>query len=196
MVKAGLMHDVGKIGVRYDKLNKPGKLTPEELAMFRSHPAKGKRILEPIPFMRDIIPGCWCHHEAWDGSGYPQGLMGDNIPLIGRIVAIADAYDAMTSDRAYRKALPARGRVRRARALRRARSSTRRSSRCSCARSKSSGRSKPPPAASSAMSDRFAVARRPAETPDGGPARGRSDAAHHLAQAVEAWEVVRGQSAF
>jgi response regulator RpfG family c-di-GMP phosphodiesterase len=106
VVKVGLMHDVGKIGIRNDKLNKPGKLTPEELAMFRSHPAKGRRILEPIPFMRDIVPGCYCHHEAWDGSGYPQGLMGDNIPHIGRIVAIADAYDAMTSDRAYRKALP------------------------------------------------------------------------------------------
>jgi response regulator RpfG family c-di-GMP phosphodiesterase len=106
VVKVGLMHDVGKIGIRNDKLNKPGKLTPEELAMFRSHPAKGKRILEPIPFMRDIVPGCYCHHEAWDGSGYPQGLMSDSIPLIGRIVAVADAYDAMTSDRAYRKALP------------------------------------------------------------------------------------------
>ncbi len=106
VVKVGLMHDVGKIGIRNDKLNKPGKLTPEELAMFRSHPAKGRRILEPIPFMRDIVPGCYCHHEAWDGSGYPQGLMGDRIPLIGRIVAVADAYDAMTSDRAYRKALP------------------------------------------------------------------------------------------
>jgi response regulator RpfG family c-di-GMP phosphodiesterase len=106
VVKVGLMHDVGKIGVRNDKLNKPGKLTPEELAMFRSHPAKGKRILEPIPFMRDIVPGCYCHHEAWDGSGYPQGLVGDHIPLIGRVVAVADAYDAMTSDRAYRKALP------------------------------------------------------------------------------------------
>ena len=106
VVKVGLMHDVGKIGIRNDKLNKPGKLTPEELAMFRSHPAKGKRILEPIPFMRDIVPGCYCHHEAWDGSGYPQGLMSDHIPLIGRIVAVADAYDAMTSDRAYRKALP------------------------------------------------------------------------------------------
>jgi response regulator RpfG family c-di-GMP phosphodiesterase len=106
VVKAGLLHDVGKIGIRNDRLNKPGKLTPEELAMFRSHPAKGRRILEPIPFMREIIPGCYCHHEAWDGSGYPQGLMGQNIPLVGRIVAVADAYDAMTSDRAYRKALP------------------------------------------------------------------------------------------
>jgi response regulator RpfG family c-di-GMP phosphodiesterase len=106
VVKCGLLHDVGKIGVRNDRLNKPGKLTPEELAMFRSHPAKGRRILEPIPFMRNIIPGCYCHHEAWDGSGYPQGLLGQNIPLVGRIVAVADAYDAMTSDRAYRKALP------------------------------------------------------------------------------------------
>lgn len=106
VVKVGLMHDVGKIGIRNEKLNKPGKLTPEELAMFRSHPAKGKRILEPIPFMRDIVPGCYCHHEAWDGSGYPQGLTADRIPLIGRLVAVADAYDAMTSDRAYRKALP------------------------------------------------------------------------------------------
>jgi HD-GYP domain-containing protein (c-di-GMP phosphodiesterase class II) len=106
VVKSGLLHDVGKIGIRNDRLNKPGKLTPEELAMFRSHPAKGRRILEPIPFMRDIVPGCYCHHEAWDGSGYPQGLQALNIPTIGRVVAVADAYDAMTTDRAYRKALP------------------------------------------------------------------------------------------
>jgi response regulator RpfG family c-di-GMP phosphodiesterase len=106
VVQAALMHDIGKIGIRYEKLNKPGKLTPEEVVMFRTHPAKGKRILEPIPFMRDIIPGCWCHHESFDGGGYPQGLMGENIPLLGRIVAVADTYDAMTSDRAYRKALP------------------------------------------------------------------------------------------
>jgi putative nucleotidyltransferase with HDIG domain len=103
---AALMHDIGKIGIRSEKLNKPGKLTPEEVAMFRTHPAKGKRILEPIPFMEDLIPGAFCHHEAWDGCGYPQGLMGENIPLIGRIVAIADTYDAMTSDRSYRKAMP------------------------------------------------------------------------------------------
>jgi HD-GYP domain-containing protein (c-di-GMP phosphodiesterase class II) len=106
IVQAGLMHDIGKIGIRYEKLNKPGKLTPEEVAMFRTHPAKGKRILEPIPAMAELIPGAWCHHENWDGSGYPRGLVGDNIPLLGRVVAIADTYDAMTSDRAYRKALP------------------------------------------------------------------------------------------
>ena len=106
LVWAALMHDIGKIGIRNEKLNKPGKLTPEELAMFRTHPAKGKRILEPIPFMADLIPGALCHHEAWDGNGYPGALMGENIPLIGRIVAIADSYDAMTSDRSYRKAMP------------------------------------------------------------------------------------------
>jgi response regulator RpfG family c-di-GMP phosphodiesterase len=104
--QAALMHDIGKIGIRYEKLNKPGKLTPEEVTMFRSHPAKGKRILEPIPFMQNLIPGCYCHHESWDGGGYPQGLMGEHIPVIGRIVAVADAYDAMTSDRSYRRALP------------------------------------------------------------------------------------------
>jgi response regulator RpfG family c-di-GMP phosphodiesterase len=106
IVQAALLHDIGKIGIRYEKLNKPGKLTPEEVAMFRSHPAKGKRILEPIPFMRDIVAGAYCHHESFDGGGYPQGLAGDAIPLLGRLVAVADTYDAMTSDRAYRKALP------------------------------------------------------------------------------------------
>ncbi len=106
VVQAGLMHDIGKIGIRYDMLNKPGKLTPEEVRMFREHPDKGKRILAPIPCMRNLIDGAWCHHEWWDGAGYPRGLGGDRIPLVGRIVAIADAYDAMTSDRAYRRALP------------------------------------------------------------------------------------------
>jgi response regulator RpfG family c-di-GMP phosphodiesterase len=105
IVQAGVMHDVGKIGVRYDMLNKPGKLTPEEVAVFRQHPEKGKRILDPVPCLHGLIDGCWCHHEWFDGGGYPRGLSGQNIPLVGRIVAIADAYDAMTSDRAYRRAL-------------------------------------------------------------------------------------------
>lgn len=105
LTQAALMHDIGKIGIPNEKLNKPGKLTPEETAMFRTHSAKGKRILEPMPFMTELIPGAFCHHENYDGSGYPQGLVGENIPLIGRIVAIADTYDAMTSDRCYRKAL-------------------------------------------------------------------------------------------
>jgi response regulator RpfG family c-di-GMP phosphodiesterase len=105
VVQAGVMHDVGKIGVRYDMLNKSGKLTPEEIAVFRQHPEKGKRILEPVPCLHGLIDGCWCHHEWWDGGGYPRGLSGHNIPIVGRIVSIADAYDAMTSDRAYRRAL-------------------------------------------------------------------------------------------
>jgi len=105
VVQAGVMHDVGKIGVRYDMLNKPGKLTVEEVAVFRQHPEKGKRILEPVPCLHGLIDGCWCHHEWFDGGGYPRGLSGQNIPIVGRIVAIADAYDAMTSDRAYRRAL-------------------------------------------------------------------------------------------
>ena len=106
VVRAGVMHDIGKIGIRYDMLNKPGKLTPEEVRVFRTHPEKGKRILDPVPCMHGLIDGCWCHHEWFDGRGYPRGLSGQNIPLVGRIVAIADAYDAMTSDRAYRRALP------------------------------------------------------------------------------------------
>ena len=106
IVQAGVMHDVGKIGVRYDMLNKPGKLTPEEVAVFRQHPEKGKRILDPVPCLHPLIDGCWCHHEWFDGGGYPRQLAGDKIPLVGRVVAIADAYDAMTSDRAYRRALP------------------------------------------------------------------------------------------
>jgi len=106
VIQSGLMHDIGKIGVRYDLINKPGKLTPEEVQIFREHPEKGKRILQPIPCMHNLIDGCWCHHEWFDGGGYPRGLAGQNIPLVGRIVAIADAYDAMTSDRAYRRALP------------------------------------------------------------------------------------------
>jgi response regulator RpfG family c-di-GMP phosphodiesterase len=105
LIQAGVMHDVGKIGVRYDMLNKPGKLTTEEIAVFRQHPEKGKRILEPVPCLHGLIDGCWCHHEWFDGGGYPRGLSGQNIPLVGRIVAVADAYDAMTSDRAYRRAL-------------------------------------------------------------------------------------------
>jgi HD-GYP domain-containing protein (c-di-GMP phosphodiesterase class II) len=106
IVRAGTMHDIGKIGIDNNMLNKKGRLTPKEVEIFREHPAKGKRILEPVPCMHGLINGCWCHHEWYDGGGYPRGLSGQNIPLDGRIVAIADAYDAMTSDRAYRRALP------------------------------------------------------------------------------------------
>ncbi|MCK5800669.1 MAG: response regulator [Deltaproteobacteria bacterium] len=106
VVLAARIHDIGKIGIPTDMLNKPGALTPDEIAVFREHPGKGRRILQPVPFLRDLVDGAYTHHESWDGSGYPQGLAGKDIPWLGRIIAVADAFDAMTSDRAYRKALP------------------------------------------------------------------------------------------
>lgn len=102
----GLMHDVGKIGIRSTDLNKPQKLTPAEYLMFKSHPVQGKRIIEPIAFLVHLVPCVYYHHEAWDGSGYPEGLEAEAIPLEARILAVADSYDAMTSNRPYRKALP------------------------------------------------------------------------------------------
>ncbi len=103
--QAALMHDIGKIGCIMN-LNKPSKLTLDEYEVFKQHPTNGKEILEPIQFLAPVVPGVYCHHERWDGQGYPQGLKGKNIPLVARIISIADAYDAMTSDRAYRRALP------------------------------------------------------------------------------------------
>jgi response regulator RpfG family c-di-GMP phosphodiesterase len=103
--QSALMHDIGKIGCVLN-LNKPGKLTPEDYEAFKRHPAYGRDILEPIKFLQPLIPGVHLHHERWDGRGYPLGLAGNDIPLIARIVAVADTYDAMTSDRAYRRALP------------------------------------------------------------------------------------------
>jgi response regulator RpfG family c-di-GMP phosphodiesterase len=102
----GLMHDVGKIGIRSADLNKPQKLTPAEYLMFKSHPVQGKRIIEPIAFLVHLVPCVYYHHEAWDGSGYPEGLEGEAIPFEARVLAVADSYDAMTSNRPYRKALP------------------------------------------------------------------------------------------
>src|SRR5690606_19348446 len=99
------MHDIGKVGCVMS-LNKPGKLTANEYEMFQKHPTYGKEILDPIQFLEPVIPGVHLHHERWDGRGYPLRLEGDKIPLIARIISVADTYDAMTSDRAYRKALP------------------------------------------------------------------------------------------
>ena len=101
-----LMHDIGKLGIRYEDLNKVDPLTEAEYEMFKSHTTRGKWILEPIEFLHHLIPGVYHHHERWDGRGYPLGLRGEEIPLIARILAIADTYDAMTSHRAYRRALP------------------------------------------------------------------------------------------
>ncbi len=103
--QAALMHDLGKVGCVMN-LNKPGKLTEEEYDSFQRHPEYGKEILDPIAFLAPVIPGVHLHHERWDGRGYPLKLKGDNIPLIARIISVADTYDAMTSDRAYRRALP------------------------------------------------------------------------------------------
>src|SRR5688500_2916971 len=103
---AGLLHDVGKIGVPEAVLQKPGKLTNEEFDQMKKHPEIGARILADIKQIRDIIPGVLHHHERYDGKGYPGGLAGEDIPMMGRILCLADCFDAMTSNRTYRKALP------------------------------------------------------------------------------------------
>lgn len=102
----GLLHDIGKIGVPDEVLLKPGKLTDEEFALIKRHPVIGYEILKPLRQLSDTLPGVLHHHESMDGRGYPHGLKGDEIPLVARILAVADAYDAMTSCRPYREAMP------------------------------------------------------------------------------------------
>ena len=102
----GLLHDVGKIGVLDEVINKPGRLTEEEFALMKKHPGIGGKILGNIKEMPELAAGAKWHHERYDGKGYPQGLSGDDIPEEARIIAVADAYDAMTSNRSYRGALP------------------------------------------------------------------------------------------
>jgi putative two-component system response regulator len=102
----GLLHDVGKIGVPDEVINKPGKLTDEEFAKIKTHPGRGARILENIKEMPKLATGARWHHERYDGRGYPDGLAGENIPEEARIIAVADAYDAMTSHRSYRDVIP------------------------------------------------------------------------------------------
>ena len=104
--RAAMLHDLGKIGVREVVLNKPGRLTGEEFEEIVRHPETATRILEPIPFFQPLLPAILHHHERFDGRGYPAGLAGDRIPLPSRIMAVADTFDAMTSTRAYRDALP------------------------------------------------------------------------------------------
>jgi HD-GYP domain-containing protein (c-di-GMP phosphodiesterase class II) len=98
----GLLHDIGKIGVPDQVLKKPGRLDDEEREAIQQHPEIGYEILRSIPSLEDVLPGVLHHHECLDGSGYPLGLVGDEIPLDARILAVADAFDAMTSDRPYR----------------------------------------------------------------------------------------------
>jgi len=99
--QAFLLHDLGKIGVPDAVLNKVGPLTDEEWALMREHPAIGLRILEGVPHMDVVRAVVYSHHERWDGAGYPDGLAGEAIPLGARIVAVADAFDAMTAARPY-----------------------------------------------------------------------------------------------
>ncbi len=103
---AALMHDIGKIGIADNILLKKEKLTEKEIKMLRTHPIIGNKILAPVKFLSPVAPMVLYHQEWYDGSGYPEGLAKEEIPLGARIVAVIDAYDAMTSDRPYRKALP------------------------------------------------------------------------------------------
>ncbi len=102
----GLVHDVGKIGVPEAVLCKAGKLTDEEFDQIKRHPVIGYNILKGIPTIDPILPGVLHHHERWDGRGYPHGLKGESIPQIGRLLALADTFDAMSSTRSYRPAMP------------------------------------------------------------------------------------------
>lgn len=102
---SGLLHDIGKIGIREEVLLKPSKLTAEEWEHLRQHPDIGARILQPVSAIAKVVPGVQFHHECYNGKGYPRGLAGRDIPLMARIIAVADAFDAMSTDRPYRKAL-------------------------------------------------------------------------------------------
>ncbi len=102
----GLLHDIGKIGIPDAIINKPSRLNDEEYAIIKTHPILGEKILERIEEFPNLVTGAKYHHERYDGKGYPDGLSGENIPVEARIIAVADAYDAMSSKRAYRGVIP------------------------------------------------------------------------------------------
>ena len=102
---AALLHDVGKIGVDDRVLKKPGSLTDEEFLIMKQHPVKGANIMRPVAQLKDMLPGIELHHEHIDGRGYPYGLKGDEIPMMARVIAVADTFDAMTTNRPYQSAL-------------------------------------------------------------------------------------------
>ncbi len=104
---SAILHDIGKIGVRDSVLLKEGRLEPVELEAMNMHPKYGSEILNHVKQLKEVIPGMRGHHEKYDGSGYPDGLKNNEIPLTARIIAVADTFDAMTTDRPYRKALSA-----------------------------------------------------------------------------------------
>ena len=104
--RGALLHDIGKIAIPDCILLKPGELTSEEWVPMRQHPVYAYETLSSIPYLRPALDIPYCHHERWDGSGYPQGLTGEDIPLAARIFAVVDVWDALTSDRPYRNAWP------------------------------------------------------------------------------------------
>jgi putative nucleotidyltransferase with HDIG domain len=103
---ASLLHDIGKLAVPEYIISKPGKLTPEEFEKMKIHPVVGAEILERVRFPYPVVPIVRSHHEKWDGSGYPDGLKGEQIPMGARILAVVDCLDALASDRQYRRAFP------------------------------------------------------------------------------------------
>ena len=102
----GSLHDVGKLAVHASVLCKPGPLTDEERAEIMAHPVAGAQLIEGVEGFRPALPYVLYHHERWDGTGYPRGLAGEEIPIVARLLGVADAFDAMTSERSYRPALP------------------------------------------------------------------------------------------
>jgi putative nucleotidyltransferase with HDIG domain len=104
--RGALLHDIGKIGIPDSILHKPGPLTDEEWEVMRRHPVYAYELLSPIEFLRPALEIPYSHHERWDGTGYPRGLRGEQIPLSARIFAVVDVYDALTSERPYRSAWP------------------------------------------------------------------------------------------
>ena len=101
---SGIIHDVGKIGIEDKILRKPAALTDDEYEIMKQHPRKGEHILAAVPLLKDMAGAGLMHHENWDGSGYPDGLKGEQIPLFARIVAVADTFDAITTNRPYQQA--------------------------------------------------------------------------------------------
>src|SRR5438094_9075868 len=103
---ASVLHDIGKLAVPEHIINKPGRLTPEEFEKMKVHPIVGAEILERVDFPYPVVPIVRSHHEKWDGTGYPDGLRGNQIPIGARILSAVDCLDALASDRQYRRALP------------------------------------------------------------------------------------------
>jgi len=104
--RGSILHDIGKMGIPDDILRKKGPLTDEERAVVQKHPRTAYELLKPISYLENALEIPYCHHEKWDGSGYPRGLKGEEIPLAARIFAVVDVWDALISDRPYRNAWP------------------------------------------------------------------------------------------